>query len=131
MPRNPNPLSQVTARQLDVLCVSQFTLHARVKKPKPDFSKAMGPGPARELYSKFLERLRTDYHPDRVHDGVFGAMMDVVGARARASGGGGERRGEGAFGLGASCGGCPRDGALIGRIARMPRSRCDACQRVR
>jgi D-tyrosyl-tRNA(Tyr) deacylase len=26
-----------------VLLVSQFTLYGRLKKPKPDFSKAMGP----------------------------------------------------------------------------------------
>lgn len=40
---------------------------------KPDYSKAMPPAAARELYAAFVERLRTDYVADRVKDGVFGA----------------------------------------------------------
>lgn len=32
---------------------------------------------AREAYAKFLEQLRAAYVPERVQDGVFGAMMDV------------------------------------------------------
>jgi D-tyrosyl-tRNA(Tyr) deacylase len=61
----------------DILCVSQFTLYGRLQGNKPDFSRAMAPGPARELYAALLGRLRTGYQEDRVHDGVFGAMMSV------------------------------------------------------
>ena len=61
----------------ELLCVSQFTLYGRLKGNKADFSKAMGPQPARELYDKFLHRLRQDYIDEKVKDGVFGAMMAV------------------------------------------------------
>ena len=33
---------------------------------------------AREFYQGFVEKLRRDYMPERVKDGVFGAMMDVA-----------------------------------------------------
>jgi D-aminoacyl-tRNA deacylase len=61
----------------EVLLVSQFTLYARLKKPRPDFSKAMGPAPAREFWSQFVDHVRKQYTPDKVLDGIFGAMMDV------------------------------------------------------
>ena len=32
---------------------------------------------AKELYLEFIERLRSEYVPDRVKDGIFGAMMHV------------------------------------------------------
>ncbi|KIZ04510.1 D-tyrosyl-tRNA(Tyr) deacylase [Monoraphidium neglectum] len=62
----------------EVLLVSQFTLHARFKKPRPDFSKAMGPEAAREFYAGFLALVRSMYSEDRVKDGRFGAMMQVA-----------------------------------------------------
>jgi D-Tyr-tRNAtyr deacylase len=34
---------QVAGIDGEVLLVSQFTLYGRLKKPKPDYSKAMGP----------------------------------------------------------------------------------------
>lgn len=37
----------------------------------------MPPQAAREAYASLLERLRTSYRRDGVHDGVFGAMMQV------------------------------------------------------
>eukprot|EP00887_Chlorella_sp_A99_P004923 scaffold4.g4923.t1 len=67
----------VVARGYEVLCVSQFTLCGRLKGNKPDFTKAMPPGAARDFYGGFLARLRRDYAADRVKDGVFGAMMQV------------------------------------------------------
>jgi hypothetical protein len=36
-------VSQVAAIEGEILLVSQFTLYGRLKKPKPDYSKAMGP----------------------------------------------------------------------------------------
>ena len=44
---------------------------------KPDFHTAMGPGEAREFYASFVERIQKAYEPDKVKDGLFGAMMKV------------------------------------------------------
>ncbi|KAM0755406.1 hypothetical protein T439DRAFT_2716 [Meredithblackwellia eburnea MCA 4105] len=60
-----------------VLCVSQFTLMADVKKNKPDFRKAMTAEQSRAMYDDFLAEMRMQYVPDRIQDGKFGAMMDV------------------------------------------------------
>lgn len=68
----------VSSSGLEVLCVSQFTLYGRLSGNKPDYSKAMAPGPARAAYDAFVARLRESYVPERVRDGAFGAMMDVA-----------------------------------------------------
>ncbi|OQN97164.1 hypothetical protein B0A48_17261 [Cryoendolithus antarcticus] len=63
----------------EVLCVSQFTLLASVKKGnRPDFHKSALPKEARELYDSFIGCVRTLYQAERVKDGIFGAMMDVA-----------------------------------------------------
>jgi D-tyrosyl-tRNA(Tyr) deacylase len=67
----------VQHQDMELLCVSQFTLYGRLKGNKTDFSKAMGPVAAREFYSSFIDRLRQQYNPEKVKDGVFGAMMQV------------------------------------------------------
>ena len=68
----------VKQKGYEVLCVSQFTLYGTLtKKNQPDYKRAMKSIPAQELYNKFLEDLRTNYEPDKIFDGVFGAMMDV------------------------------------------------------
>ena len=52
----------VAALGLDVLCVSQFTLHASMKgAKKPSFHNAMGGDEAKPLYELFLEILRREY----------------------------------------------------------------------
>ncbi|KUM59398.1 hypothetical protein ACN42_g7739 [Penicillium freii] len=62
----------------EVLCVSQFTLYAKMKKGnKPDFHDAAGPEPARRIYDFFYDKMREGYTPDRVKNGVFQAMMEV------------------------------------------------------
>ncbi|KAG2492760.1 hypothetical protein HYH03_008925 [Edaphochlamys debaryana] len=77
-PDNGKPWDlSVTAAGYEVLMVSQFTLYARFKKPKPDFSKAMGPQTAKDMYGQLVEAVRQQYEADRVKDGVFGAKMDV------------------------------------------------------
>lgn len=86
--------------------VSQFTLYALAKGNKPDYHLAMPPDKvttwqrctvqgvehcmlqpapntdsatqAKHFYGSFVERLRREYQPERVKDGVFGAMMDVA-----------------------------------------------------
>mmetsp|Transcript_6172 Transcript_6172/g.17244 ORF Transcript_6172/g.17244 Transcript_6172/m.17244 type:complete len:110 (-) Transcript_6172:1298-1627(-) len=62
----------------EVLCVSQFTLLGRLKGNKPDYSRAMPPQEARSFYDGFLSRLRSSYAANRIHDGIFGAMMNVA-----------------------------------------------------
>ena len=51
---------------LEVLSVSQFTLHARIKGNKLDFHHSMGADEAPNFYAKFMEKLRADYVPERV-----------------------------------------------------------------
>ncbi|KAI0345090.1 hypothetical protein BDW22DRAFT_1426789 [Trametopsis cervina] len=62
----------------DVLCVSQFTLFANTSKGnKPDFHRAMSTEASKQMYSAFLDRIRSSYKPDKIQDGRFGAMMNV------------------------------------------------------
>ncbi|GAA5882799.1 hypothetical protein JCM16303_002464 [Sporobolomyces ruberrimus] len=62
----------------EVLCVSQFTLMANLKKgSKPDFHGAMSSETSKQMYLDFLQELRTKYRSDKIQDGEFGAMMDV------------------------------------------------------
>ncbi len=63
-----------------VLCVSQFTLYAKLKGNKPDFHMA-APGPAAQLtYNKLVAALRASCGTERVQEGQFGAHMlvDIV-----------------------------------------------------
>ncbi|KAK9899808.1 hypothetical protein P389DRAFT_164897 [Cystobasidium minutum MCA 4210] len=64
--------------QGEILCVSQFTLHASTRKgSKPDFHKAMSTAPSKEFYTSFLKRMGELHSPDKIQDGEFGAMMQV------------------------------------------------------
>ncbi|DBA67005.1 hypothetical protein WJX79_005564 [Trebouxia sp. C0005] len=67
----------VMQQEQEVLCVSQFTLFNIMKGNKPDFHLAMQPEQAREFYQTFVDSLRQQYSAQKVHDGWFGAMMDV------------------------------------------------------
>ncbi|CAI5950913.1 unnamed protein product [Closterium sp. NIES-64] len=70
---------QVSQRGYEVLLVSQFTLYGQPKGNKLDFHVAMPPQEASSFYNDFVHRVRRAYHPDRVKDGIFGAMMEVSG----------------------------------------------------
>ncbi len=69
----------VKQRNLDLLCVSQFTLYGKLsKKNQPDYKYAMKNEPARKAYHNFLQLLRESYGDEsKIHDGAFGEMMDV------------------------------------------------------
>jgi len=61
----------------DVIVVSQFTLHASVKKGnRPSFIKAARPEIAIPLYEQFVIQLQKVLGR-KVQTGEFGAMMDV------------------------------------------------------
>lgn len=62
---------------LEILCISQFTLYGKLKGNKVDFHNAMKSAPAKELYDDVLAGLRKELGEARVHDGIFGAMMQV------------------------------------------------------
>jgi len=62
----------------EALVVSQFTLHARVKKgTRPSFERAARPELAIPLYEKFIAELQNGIGRE-VATGEFGAMMDVA-----------------------------------------------------
>ena len=61
----------------EVLCVSQFTLCADVKKGnRPSFTPSAPPAEAQRLYEYFMERLKAEGVKNVAH-GVFGADMKV------------------------------------------------------
>ncbi len=64
---------------LEILCVSQFTLHYIMKGNKVDFHMAMAGDEANAFYAEFLAEVRKAYggDADKVKDGRFGAMMKV------------------------------------------------------
>ena len=69
----------IKQKDYQVLCVSQFTLYGTLsKKNQPDYKHAMKADEAERMYNHFLDMLRSQYQPDKILDGVFGAMMDVA-----------------------------------------------------
>ncbi len=61
---------------LALLVISQFTLYGDVSRGRrPSFGQAARPGPARELYTEFVEVCRRSGH---VETGEFGATMKVA-----------------------------------------------------
>jgi D-aminoacyl-tRNA deacylase len=67
----------VADRRGDILVVSQFTLHASVRKgTRPSFNDAAKPEQALPLYEEFIIQLQAALGW-RVHTGRFGALMQV------------------------------------------------------
>merc|ERR1712137_831241 len=71
--------SSVNDLSLSVLCVSQFTLCANLKKgAKPDFHDAMPGEDSKKIFDHFCSTLRQLLNdPDRVKEGRFGSKMLV------------------------------------------------------
>ena len=70
-------LSISDAPGLDILVVSQFTLHASTKKGnRPSYIKAAKPDFAIPMYEKFIARLQTLFG-NPIQTGTFGADMQV------------------------------------------------------
>nr|XP_002124948.1 D-aminoacyl-tRNA deacylase 1-like [Ciona intestinalis] len=67
----------VKEMNLEILCVSQFTLQCVLKGNKPDFHGAMMADTSETFYKDFLEKLRQSYSPDKIQDGKFGNHMQV------------------------------------------------------
>jgi D-tyrosyl-tRNA(Tyr) deacylase len=62
----------------DILLISQFTLHAYVKKGnRPSYIKAAHPDVAIPLYNKFIDELELSLNK-KIYSGEFGAMMEVA-----------------------------------------------------
>ncbi|KNG51686.1 d-tyrosyl-trna deacylase [Stemphylium lycopersici] len=69
----------ITDIQGEVLCVSQFTLLASMKKGnKPSFHQSANGDNARTLYQAFFNKVGALYETEKVKDGLFAAMMDVA-----------------------------------------------------
>ena len=61
----------------EILLVSQFTLHASIKKGnRPSYIRAARPEIAIPMYEKFIKQLNQDTGKE-IKTGEFGAMMDV------------------------------------------------------
>lgn len=61
----------------EILLVSQFTLHASIKKGnRPSYLKASKPGIAIPLYEKMIQQLESDLGK-KIATGIFGADMKV------------------------------------------------------
>lgn len=62
----------------DILVVSQFTLHASIKKGnRPSYIKSAKPDISIPLYEKFIKQLESEIAKP-VQTGEFGAMMEIA-----------------------------------------------------
>lgn len=56
----------VMEKELEVLCVSQFTLQCVLKGNKPDFHLAMSADFAQDFYNNIVEQMRSTYKPELI-----------------------------------------------------------------
>ncbi|KAJ2152221.1 D-tyrosyl-tRNA(Tyr) deacylase [Coemansia sp. RSA 637] len=71
--------ASVQDAQLEVLCVSQFTLYGKTTKGmKPDFHSAMKSDTSRQFFDDFVVLLGRLYCAEKIQTGEFGAMMQVA-----------------------------------------------------
>ncbi len=63
---------------LDILVISQFTLHADTRHGnRPSFTDACEPERAEHLYKYYIDECKNLLGPHRIHEGKFGAMMKI------------------------------------------------------
>lgn len=61
-----------------LLVVSQFTLHAKIKKgTRPSYAKAAPPQLAEQHYNDFIKEASTHLGESRTAQGIFGAHMEL------------------------------------------------------
>ena len=60
----------VKDKQLDIICVSQFTLHAILKGNKPDFHLSMAGDQSKPMFESAVKMLADGYQEDKVKTGV-------------------------------------------------------------
>ncbi|MBI1938511.1 MAG: D-tyrosyl-tRNA(Tyr) deacylase [Ignavibacteriales bacterium] len=62
----------------EVLVISQFTLYGDARKGnRPNFTDAAKPESAKELYEKFILRMKQNLGDEKIKSGIFSAMMLV------------------------------------------------------
>ena len=72
-----NDVMNLSVQDVDILIVSQFTLHALTKKGnRPSYIEAAKPKTALPLYRSFVEQCEKGLRRP-VATGVFGSMMDI------------------------------------------------------
>lgn len=63
---------------LDMLVISQFTLHADTRHGnRPSFTDACEPERAEHLYNCYIEESKRLLGHNKIHEGKFGAMMKI------------------------------------------------------
>lgn len=61
---------------MEILCISQFTLYGNTAKgKKPDFHSSMAGPESQPMYERFLQRLGEEYDINRIQKGFFGERM--------------------------------------------------------
>lgn len=67
----------VTDIEGEIMVISQFTLHASVKKgTRPSYIKAAKPQIAEPIYQAFIEKLQIEFGK-QIKTGIFGADMQI------------------------------------------------------
>lgn len=61
----------------EILCISQFTLYGKLNGNKPDFHNAMSTQKAEQMYDLFVQKVRENYKPELVKDGLFGLYRTI------------------------------------------------------
>lgn len=62
---------------LEMLCVSQFTLYNRLKGNKPDFHLAMSGTDAQNMYNSLLQQLQKQHAADKIKGEM--TIVDISG----------------------------------------------------